>query len=303
MMNKLSRQFFEVARSGSIKSAAEKLHISQPALTTAIKKLEANLGMPLFHRRSKGVELTDYGRVYFQYVQEVNEKHTLMLHHLADMQERSSGKVKLGVGEAWWECFVREAVVQFSQQFASSSIHLEYGNGLSLIHHLLNDDIDLFIGHEVLGLDTRHKVRFIPLFQDTEAWFVRDHHPLLGNVQAMSLAQNYPLLRVTPDHSRHGDILDQQSFDEISSIERSRSVTYNVYSLSASLDMLKLTDAVMPYTCMMAKTFAGQGIQLLCMNTLKVGQVGIYTKAEKLSEKTQMLVDLITQFSQKITVA
>ncbi|GAM77549.1 transcriptional regulator [Vibrio ishigakensis] len=79
-MDKLNRQFYEVARSGSIKAAAEKLHISQPALTTAIKKLEGNLGMPLFHRRSKGVELTEYGHVYFQYVQDIQEKHSLMLH-------------------------------------------------------------------------------------------------------------------------------------------------------------------------------------------------------------------------------
>ncbi|GAM67424.1 hypothetical protein JCM19236_1932 [Vibrio sp. JCM 19236] len=42
-MDKLNRQFYEVARSGSIKAAAEKLHISQPALTTAIKSLRVIL--------------------------------------------------------------------------------------------------------------------------------------------------------------------------------------------------------------------------------------------------------------------
>lgn len=164
------------------------------------------------------------------------------------MQERSSGKVKLGVGEAWWECFVSDAVTDFSQKYSNSSLHLEFGNGLSLIHHLLADDIDLFVGHEILGLDTRHKIRFIPLFQDTEAWYVRNGHPLLGSEEAFAKASEFPLLRVTPDHSRHGDILNQQSLEKMSLIERSKQVIYSVYSLSASIDMLTRSDAVMPYT-------------------------------------------------------
>lgn len=298
-MDKLNRQFYEVARCSSIKAAAEKLHISQPALTTAIKKLETNLGMPLFYRRSKGVELTEYGHVYFQYVRDIQEKHSLMLHQLSDMQERSSGKVKLGVGEAWWECFVGEAVTEFSQKYSQSSLHLEFGNGLSLIHHLLDDDIDLFIGHEVLGLDTRHKIRFIPLFQDTEAWYVRHGHPLLGTDDAMSKASQYPLLRVTPDHSRHADILNQQSLEKISMIERSKQVIYSVYSLSASIDMLKRSDAIMPYTNRMLKIFKERGVSLLCLNEVQLGQVGIYTKAGELSDKTRSLIDIISTHSKK----
>ncbi|MEZ9133803.1 LysR family transcriptional regulator [Vibrio breoganii] len=296
-MDKLNRQFYEVARQGSIKSAAEKLHISQPALTTAIKKLESNLGLSLFLRRSKGVELTDYGHIYFQYVQDLLEKHNLMLSQLADLQERSSGKIKLGVGEAWWECFVRNAIAKFSETYVKSSIHLEFGNGLSLVHHLLNDDIDLFVGHEILGLDTRHQIRFIPLFQDTEAWFVRKGHPLLGEINVLEKAQNYPLLRVTPDHSRHGDILSQKSLEEISSFERTQVVTYNVYSLSASLDLLKASNAVMPYTDRMSSFFEEQNIQTLCMNEKQLGQVGIYTKVGALSEKTRVLVRLISEYS------
>ncbi len=298
-MDKLNRQFYEVARSGSIKAAAEKLHISQPALTTAIKKLEGNLGMPLFHRRSKGVELTEYGHVYFQYVQDIQEKHSLMLHQLSDMQERSSGKVKLGVGEAWWDCFVSDAVTDFSQKYSNSSLHLEFGNGLSLIHHLLADDIDLFVGHEILGLDTRHKIRFIPLFQDIEAWYVRDGHPLLGSDEAFVKASEFPLLRVTPDHSRHGDILNQQSLEKMSLIERSKQVIYSVYSLSASIDMLTRSDAVMPYTNRMIKRFEDKGVRVLCLNEAQMGQVGIYTKAGEQSDKTRSLIDLITTYSNK----
>lgn len=51
-MEKQYRYFYEVARQGSIKAAADKLCISQPTLTTAIQKLEALLDTLLFHRKS-----------------------------------------------------------------------------------------------------------------------------------------------------------------------------------------------------------------------------------------------------------
>ncbi|MCB2101681.1 MAG: LysR family transcriptional regulator [Rhodobacterales bacterium] len=55
------RAFREVARCGSISQAAERIHLSQPAITQALAKLEDGLGTPLFERRSDGMVLTDAG--------------------------------------------------------------------------------------------------------------------------------------------------------------------------------------------------------------------------------------------------
>ena len=56
------RYFLAAAKTLSFTRAAEVCHVSQPALTTAIKKLEAQLGSPLFHREGRQVALTDFGR-------------------------------------------------------------------------------------------------------------------------------------------------------------------------------------------------------------------------------------------------
>lgn len=292
-MDKQYRYFYEVARQGSIKAAADKLFISQPSLTTAIKKLEEQLGADLFVRKSKGVELTEYGWVYFRYVQEVQEKHIQMMHQMSDMKLRSGGKVKLGIGEAWWLCFGAEAVQQFTKQFPNSSMHIEFGNGLSMLHHLINDDIDLFVGHEIIGINSRHRVRFIPLFQEREAWYVRPEHPLRGEANIVEKARDYPLVKVTPDHARHGDVLTEEGAELFTSAAQNTQVTYELDSLSASIDMVKMSNAIMPYTSEMEAFFVNQGLALLWLNKKQLGQVGVYTKVGDFTTPTQALIDLI----------
>ena len=56
------QQFLRVAEHGSFTAAAEALHLSQPAVTRTIRRLEEQVGAPLFDRLPRGVELTEYGR-------------------------------------------------------------------------------------------------------------------------------------------------------------------------------------------------------------------------------------------------
>ncbi|NCA68019.1 MAG: LysR family transcriptional regulator, partial [Clostridia bacterium] len=62
------RIFYYTALCGNITAAAEKLYISQPAVSQSIKQLELSLGCVLFTRTSKGVTLTAEGKTLFQYV-------------------------------------------------------------------------------------------------------------------------------------------------------------------------------------------------------------------------------------------
>ena len=55
--------FWAVAHEGHLTRAAEKLHVSQSAVSVQIQKLETALGHPLFHRRGRSLELTEAGRI------------------------------------------------------------------------------------------------------------------------------------------------------------------------------------------------------------------------------------------------
>ena len=292
-MEKQYRYFYEVARQGSIKAAADKLCISQPTLTTAIQKLEALLDTLLFHRKSKGVELTSTGWVYYRYVQDIYEKHGEMMHQLSDMKARSQGKIKIGIGEAWWECFAADVIKQFIETHPTNSLYIEFGNGLSMLSHLLNGDIDLFIGHEIENIDSRNRVRFIPLFTERESLYVREGHPLL-NDEALSL-HDYPQIKVTPDHTRDGKVLNDKGAETFAIKAQQVKVVYELDSLKASIDMLKMSDSIMPYTDKIKEKMKDQNIVTLPITDHRQGVVGIYSNTEVLSENMEYLVNLFKQ--------
>lgn len=65
--------FCVIAENGSFSKAAEKLYISQPAITQTIKKLEEQLGGKLFYRNNNGVVLTEEGKHLYEYIKDSME--------------------------------------------------------------------------------------------------------------------------------------------------------------------------------------------------------------------------------------
>ncbi|MDO5387510.1 MAG: LysR family transcriptional regulator, partial [Pseudomonadota bacterium] len=68
------RQFKILAECSSMTQAAEKLHISQPALSAALKKLEDELETPLFERKRSRMILNDAGKLALTYAEAIIEK-------------------------------------------------------------------------------------------------------------------------------------------------------------------------------------------------------------------------------------
>ncbi|WP_036820110.1 LysR family transcriptional regulator, partial [Photobacterium sanctipauli] len=239
-MDKHYRQFLAIAEFGNISFAAEQLNLSQPTLTNNMKKLEKSLGVALFTRRSKGVELTEYGKLFQEQVQDLSRRHDAMLDKLADLKARKTEKIKMGTGDAWWEVFVKSALQNYCQQHPGISIQLEFGNHLKLMDMLIHGQIDLFIGHEIHGLSRRCNVHFTPILQDQEALFVHHSHPLLINGANHANAQLYPLLQVTPDQESYQHLIEnpQPKQQEKERKQLGERIVYEINSLSASLDLL-----------------------------------------------------------------
>ena len=65
--------FYEVANCKSFLKAANKLYITQPAISRSIAKLEEELNVILFNRANNGVSLTPYGQVLYEYIKEASD--------------------------------------------------------------------------------------------------------------------------------------------------------------------------------------------------------------------------------------
>ena len=78
------KYIIETAKAGTISRAAEKLYISQPSLTAAIRELEHEFGITIFQRTNKGIILTSEGEEFLGYARQVITQTSLM-------EERYSG--------------------------------------------------------------------------------------------------------------------------------------------------------------------------------------------------------------------
>ena len=83
-----------ISDTGSMNKAAEKLYISQPALTITIRDLETELGFQIFFRTNKGVMPTNEGRDFLMYARQLYQQYEMILERYEDKDKR---KVKFGV--------------------------------------------------------------------------------------------------------------------------------------------------------------------------------------------------------------
>ncbi|EOD00821.1 LysR family transcriptional regulator [Caldisalinibacter kiritimatiensis] len=90
--------FHKVAKAKSISKAASDAHISQPALSQQIQKLEESLGYELLKRSNKGVELTEKGLIVLKYADNLVRTYEAMMEHLKEDSE-NGGTIKI---EACW---------------------------------------------------------------------------------------------------------------------------------------------------------------------------------------------------------
>ena len=82
------RYLITIAETGSLGKAAEKLYVSQPSLTSAVKELEKELGMTLFHRGSRGVTLTTDGLRLLPYARQVETQYLNLMETFGKIEKR-----------------------------------------------------------------------------------------------------------------------------------------------------------------------------------------------------------------------
>lgn len=141
----LYRTFHAVAKSGNITSAAERLHITQPTASYAVKQLENQLGVKLFKRKSKGVALTEEGAVLFRYVNEALQLLGIGEKKIEQLKNLQSGEVRIGVSETLCKYYLLPTLEAFRQQFPHIRIRLIHGNSLRIAEHLHEGNVDFGI--------------------------------------------------------------------------------------------------------------------------------------------------------------
>ena len=109
--------FYYVCLEGSLTAAAQKLCISQPAVSQAVRQLEKEAGARLFFRTSKGVQLTREGELLFRYVKVGVEQLLEGGRMLKRMLDMDMGEVRIGASDTTLQFFLLPFLEQFHRQY------------------------------------------------------------------------------------------------------------------------------------------------------------------------------------------
>lgn len=137
------RYFIAVAEEGHITRAAERLGIQQPPLSQQIRALEKELGVQLFRRKPRGVELTDAGIVFFERARSILEEVERAFATTRRTARGEQGRVVVGfTSSAPFHPFVPRVIRAFREMSPLVSLVLEESGSSELVQGLHNEDID-----------------------------------------------------------------------------------------------------------------------------------------------------------------
>lgn len=102
--------FVAVVEQGSLRAAAEKLGVTQPALTKAVRRLEDSFGVPLFDRQARGMTLTAYGTALLRHARDLQTSAQAAWDELAALRSGVAGLVKIGAGPSWQDSILAGAI-------------------------------------------------------------------------------------------------------------------------------------------------------------------------------------------------
>lgn len=138
--------FTFLAEEQNLTKTAERLFISQPALSYRLQNLEQELEVKLVNRYSNGVVLTQQGEYMVQYSMEMLERFAMLKTKLQSMNKDISGLIRIGFSSVVAKYKMAQIVKNYRSQFPSIKIHVETASStLKLPEMLKNNQIDIAI--------------------------------------------------------------------------------------------------------------------------------------------------------------
>lgn len=140
----LYKVFYTVVRCGSLTKAADELYISQPAVSQAIRQLEAQLGTPLFHRVHRGMQLTKQGgELIYGDVEQALKILEGVEDHLSVLNHSATGTLRISASETIFQYALSDKLVEFHKRYPEVKFELLSDISPITIEKLKTDRCDI----------------------------------------------------------------------------------------------------------------------------------------------------------------
>jgi len=173
--------FHVVALAGSFSAAAERLHITQSAVSQHIKDLEAGLGRSMFQRGRRGVRLTPHGEVLHGYARQIFDLAARAEAALTDVAHLSEGRVSIGATPGVAVYLAPEWIARFRARYPHLTVALQTGVTAQVVPDVLAGRVDMgIIEGELDAFAGEARLAWRPLMEVEQRIVVGASHPWAG---------------------------------------------------------------------------------------------------------------------------
>ena len=187
----LYRVFYVVAKNKHMTKASEELHISQPAISQSIKKLEEQLGGILFLRSNKGMELTEEGKMFYEYVKGALELIKNAENEFSAFKDLSKGEIKIGCSTTLTKLILLDNLKKFHSDYPNINVNITNDLTSNLINDLKLGKLDFVIFNESNVKETNLDLQKI---KELKQGFIYNPSFYKDEVRNFDNLNNYPLI-------------------------------------------------------------------------------------------------------------
>ena len=191
------QSFLNVADLGSFTRAAEKMHTTQPALSQQVRDLETELGIRLFDRTTRRVELTEGGAEFRNIAAKIIEDLESASRNAHELAERKRGRVIVAVPPLLAAAVVPRAIADFRKKYPGIEVRLIEARTDQIVDNVRSGQVDCGLGTFHAG---EEGISSTLLARDSLMVFCTSNHPL-AQQQAVNWREldGLPLITLTRD--------------------------------------------------------------------------------------------------------
>jgi DNA-binding transcriptional LysR family regulator len=267
------------------KRAAEKLHVSQSAVSQTIASLERKLEQRLLQR--KPLEPTEAGIRLLTYAQHLAREEEILLEDLGDILRGQSAKLSLAVNSAINRYHAPDLLKQYCGEKPYARLQVEELPSRQIIQSVVAGAVELGMGPFQTQM---HAFDTLPLFDEVRTLVVSRKHPLVESLMAepMSVLSRVPLVSSYMDDPEERPRM-QRIRDHFSQVWEVRSITLRMELLAAGYGVGYVSDQVLAEEKLSAELLVVEGVPFA-----RIGRsVGVFwRKDSNLSSGAETFLDL-----------
>lgn len=249
--------FIAVAREKSLRAAARSLDLAQPSVTRIVQELEEDLGVSLFNRSVRGVDLTEYGMALQRRASQVLEDLQRAREELVQIQGSMLGRVSFGATSSIALTLLPATIKRFRQKAPDAELVLTEVNFRQSMHRLRDGTLDLIASHVLPGVVDEDVLQSIPLLDTDFVVMARQGHPLAN---ARTLSDLLDAEWITPIASDRAQTSNLTTAYGRAGLPIPRRVTYYT-SFAIALGLVCDTDMLGWFSRPLAARIASYGLQ------------------------------------------